>query len=151
MNRLTHKDCPFCKMGRHELDHVPVLEDKDILVVMDLYPAAPGHVLILPKEHIETIYQLPAELGTRIMTTAIWVAKVIKEKLSPDGLNLVQSNEIAAGQAIPHFHLHIVPRYKGDPVILQFGHGNKPERVTELERIASVLKAELRLERKGIA
>ena len=89
-------------MGRHELDHVAVLEDKDILVVMDLYPATPGHVLVLPKQHIETTYEIPADLGARIMTTAILVAKAIKEDLSPNGLNLVQSNEAAAGQTVPH-------------------------------------------------
>jgi histidine triad (HIT) family protein len=138
-------------MGRHELDHVAVREDNDILVLMDLYPATSGHVLVLPKRHIETLYEMPADLGARLMTTAITVAKAIKEKLSPDGLNLIQSNEVAAGQTVPHFHLHIVPRYKGDPVILQFGHGNTPERVTELERIAFLVKSGLRRERKGVA
>ena len=92
---------------------------------------------------------MPPDLGARIMTTAIRVAKAIKEKLSPNGLNLVQSNEAAAGQAVPHFHLHIVPRYKGDPVRLRFGHGTIPERVAELERIASLVKSGLRPERKG--
>jgi histidine triad (HIT) family protein len=148
---LTHEDCPFCKMGRHELDHVAVLEDKEVLAIMDLYPATPGHVLVFPKQHIATLYQMPPDLGARIMTTTIAVAKAIKEKLSPDGLNLIQSDEVAAGQTVSHFHLHIVPRYRGDPVILQFGHGNTPERVTELARIASLLKSKLRLEGKGAA
>jgi histidine triad (HIT) family protein len=151
MNRVTNENCPFCRMGRHELDHVAVLEDKDILVVMDLYPATPGHVLVLPKQHIETLYEMPADIGAHIMTTAIQVAKALREKLSFDGLNLIQSNEVAAGQTVPHFHLHIVPRYKGDPVILQFGHGSTPERVAELERIASMVKSGLKLESKTIA
>jgi histidine triad (HIT) family protein len=151
MAPLTREDCPFCKMARNELDHVAVLEDKDILVVMDLYPATPGHVLVLPKQHIETVYEMPAGLGAHLMTTTITVAKAIKEKLSPDGLNLIQSNEAGAGQTIFHFHLHIVPRYKGDPVILKFGHGDTSERVTELERIASLVKSELRPERRGVA
>jgi len=124
-------------------NHVVVLEDKDILVIMDLYPATPGHLLILPKKHIETIYEMPSELGARIMNTAMLMAKAIKEKLSPEGLNLIQSNEAAAGQTIPHFHLHIVPRYKGDPVLLQFGHGNVPEKINELESVASLLKSVL--------
>jgi histidine triad (HIT) family protein len=148
MDRLTNEDCPFCKMARHELDHVAVLEDREVLAVMDLYPATCGHVLVLPKKHIETLYEIPADLGARLMVTAITVAKAIKEKLSPVGLNLIQSNEATAGQTVPHFHLHIVPRYKGDPVILQFGHGNAPEKVTELERIASLVKSGLRKESK---
>jgi histidine triad (HIT) family protein len=150
MNRPTEKDCPFCKMGKHELDYVAVLEDKDILVVMDLYPATPGHVLVLPKRHIETLYEMPPDLGGHVMTTAIVVAKAIKERLSPDGLNLIQSNEVAAGQTVPHFHLHIVPRYQGDPILVQFGHGDIPDRVAELERIASLVKSGVTLERKGV-
>jgi histidine triad (HIT) family protein len=150
MKRPAREDCPFCRMGRHELDHVPVLEDKDILALMDLYPATPGHVLVLPKQHIETLYEMPADIGAHIMTAAIQIGKALREILSPDGLNLIQSNEVAAGQTVSHFHLHIVPRYKGDPVILQFGHGSMPERVSDLERIASLLKPGLRLERKGI-
>src|SRR4030042_899338 len=118
---------------------VVVLEDMDILVIMDLYPATPGHLLIIPKKHIETIYEIPDELGARIMNTAILMAKAIKERLSPDGLNLIQSNQEAAGQTIPHFHINIVPRYKNDPVLLQFGHGNGPEKINELERLASLL------------
>lgn len=140
-NIRAKKDCPFCRMSKDTSHHVVVFEDKDILVVMDLYPATPGHLLILPKTHIETIYEMPADLAARIMTTAVLMAKAIKEKLSPDGLNLIQSNEAAAGQTIPHFHLHIVPRYKHDSVFLQFGHGKVPEDVDELERIASLLKA----------
>jgi histidine triad (HIT) family protein len=148
MNRLTNEDCSFCKMARHELEHVAVLEDREVLAIMDLYPATSGHGLVLPKKHIETLYEIPADLGARLMTTAIMVAKAIKEKLYPDGLNLIQSNEAAAGQTVPHFHLHIVPRYKGDPLRLQFGHGNTPEKVTELERVASLLKSGLSPQRK---
>ena len=141
---LTDKDCPFCKMVRHELNHVVVHEDEDILVIMDLYPATPGHMLVLPKQHIETIYAMPANLGARIITTAIALAKSIKQKLSPDGLNLIQSNEVAAGQTVSHFHLHIVPRYRDDSVLLCFGHEDIPENVTELEQIASLVRSQLK-------
>ena len=137
------KNCPFCRMVRHKLNAVVVHEGDKILAVMDLYPATPGHVLVLPKEHIENIYVMPAELGARIMATAIAVAKAIKQKFSPDGLNLIQSNELAAGQTIPHFHLHIVPRYNGDPVSLRFGHGNVPARINDLEKVASLIGSKM--------
>jgi histidine triad (HIT) family protein len=143
MHRLNNRDCPFCRIGRHELDHVSVIEQKDVLAIMDLYPATPGHVLVLPKQHITTLYDMPPDLGAHIMAIAITVAKAVKEQLSPDGMNLIQANDIAAGQTVSHFHLHVIPRYKGDPVILQFGHGNIPERVTELERIAFLVKSAL--------
>ena len=143
MNKLAEKDCPFCKMVRHELSHVLVQEDKDILASMDLYPATTGHMLVLPKQHIETIYDMPAALGVRIMTTAIALAKAIKLRWSPDGLNLIQSNEVVGGQTVPHFHLHIVPRYRNDSIILRFGHGNVPEKIADLEQTASSLRSVL--------
>jgi histidine triad (HIT) family protein len=137
------KGCPFCKMARHELPAVVIQEDNDILVIMDLYPATLGHILVLPKQHIENIYQMSPELGAHIMAAAITVAQAIKQKLSPDGLNLIQSNETVAGQTISHFHLHVVPRYSGDSVLLKFGHGSAPAKVDELERVAFLVKSAL--------
>jgi histidine triad (HIT) family protein len=143
MNQTTEKDCPFCKMSEHRMDHVTVLEDKEILTIMDLYPATSGHVLVLPKQHIENIYEMPPDLGAHIMTTVIRVTKTIREKLSPAGINLIQANGAAAGQTVSHFHLHIVPRYENDPVALRFGHGTVPRSVAELERIALLLRSGL--------
>jgi len=137
------KGCPFCKMVRHELPSVVIQEDKDILVIMDLYPATLGHILVLPKQHVEDIYQMSADLGAHIMAAAITVAKAVKQQLSPVGLNLIQSNETAAGQTVPHFHLHIVPRYKDDHVLLRFGHGNVPAKTEELERTALMIRSGL--------
>ena len=137
------ESCPFCKMAKHKLRAVVVYEDNDILAIMDLYPATPGHILVLPKQHIENIYDMPSDLGAHLMVVAIAVAKAVKQKLSPNGLNLIQSNELAAGQTIPHFHLHIVPRYQSDLVILKFGHGNVPAKPEELERTASLIRSEL--------
>jgi histidine triad (HIT) family protein len=140
----TAKDCPFCKITEDRSDSVVVFEDDDILAIMDKYPATPGHMLVLPKKHIETIYEMPAGLGAHIMSTAVLMAKMIKEKLAPDGLNLIQSSERAAGQTIPHFHLHIVPRYNHDKVRLRFGHEHIPAAINELERIASLLKSSIK-------
>ena len=88
---------------------------------------------------------MTTDLGSRIMDTAIAVSKAIKQKLSPDGLNLIQSNELAAGQTIPHFHLHIVPRYNGDPVSLRFGHDSVPAKINDLEKEASLINSALAL------
>jgi histidine triad (HIT) family protein len=140
------RSCPFCKMVKHELNAVIVYEDNDILTIMDLYPATPGHILLLPRRHIEDIYSLREDLASRIMVAATKIAKAIKQQLSPDGLNLIQSNELAAGQTIPHFHLHIVPRYNGDPVSLRFGHGNVPAKINDLEKIASLISLALIIE-----
>ena len=135
------KNCPFCNLAKHELPAIVVYEDDDLLAIMDLYPATPGHVLVLPKQHIEDIYSLQEDLASRIMVTATKIARAIKQQLSPDGLNLIQSNELAAGQTIPHFHLHVVPRYKGDTVMLRFGHGDIPANTEELEHVATRIRS----------
>ena len=130
-------------MVSREIPAVIVREDDRLLAIMDLFPATRGHILVVPKQHIENIYLMPLGLGAHIMATAIAVAKTVKQQLSPAGLNLIQSNEAKAGQTIPHFHLHIVPRYYGDPVVLRFGHGNVPEDINRLEEIASLLRSAL--------
>jgi histidine triad (HIT) family protein len=140
---LDPLNCPFCKISKHELPAVTIIEDDAIITIMDLYPATPGHILIIPKQHIENIYMMPPDVGSHIMKTAIVVAKAIEQKLRPDGLNLIQANGTAAGQTIPHFHLHLVPRYKDDPVYLEFGHGILPADKVELEDIASKLRSGL--------
>ena len=143
MNLFAEKDCPFCRMVRGELQPIMVYGDQDVLAIMDLYPATQGHILVLPKRHIENIYSLPPDLGGHIMKVTINIAQAVKRQLSPQGLNLIQSNELAAGQTIPHFHLHIVPRYQNDAVILKFGHGNTPGQAGDLELMASKLRSGL--------
>ena len=143
MDKSAKIDCPFCRIAAHERHAVIVQEDNDLLVIMGLFPATPGHILVLPKKHVENIYQMPTDLGAHIMSTAIAVAKAIKQRLSPNGLSLIQANELEAGQTIPHFHLHIVPRYKGDPIVLRFGHSNVPVNTEELEQIAHLVRASL--------
>jgi histidine triad (HIT) family protein len=137
------KNCPFCKMVRGELHMVKVYEDEEVLSIMDLYPATAGHILVLPKQHIENIYTMPDGLGTHIMKVAIKTAKAVKRRLSPDGLNLIQANEPVAGQTIAHFHLHIVPRYNRDTVSLNFGHGNTPANISDLEKVAYLINSAL--------
>ena len=139
----NEKDCPFCRITSGSSNPVKVYEDEDVLAIMDLYPATPWHILVLPKKHVENIYSMPYDLGSHIMRAAIKISQAVKRQLSPDGLNLIQSNELAAGQTVPRFHLHVVPRYKTDAVILKFGHGNMPNPQKELELVAKKVRSAL--------
>lgn len=143
METNASDSCPFCLIARHELPAEVIREDDEVMALLDLYPATTGHVLVIPKRHIENIYGLPADLGAKLMTAALGIAGAIKRQLSPDGLNLVQSNGSAGGQTIPHLHLHIVPRYHNDGVRLQFGHGVEPAPEADLRRIASLIRSAL--------
>ena len=82
-------------------------------VILDLGPASPGHMLILPKEHYANLYELPEEIAAEAMKLAKKLAIAAKAALNADGVNVVQNNEEAAGQTVMHYHLHVVPRFFG--------------------------------------
>jgi histidine triad (HIT) family protein len=129
-------DCTLCAIAQHRIRAAVVHEDADVIAIMDLFPASKGHVLVLPKEHIEDLYSLPDDMGGRILETAIHISKAIRATLKPKGLNLIQANGAAAGQTIQHFHLHIVPRYENDGVTLNFGHGAIAAGIEDLKVVA---------------
>lgn len=103
--------CVFCS----EIEKERVLfESEDWIAFYDLFPVSKGHTLIIPKKHYETYFDVPMEmresLGYRINT----VKHILDEKYHPDGYNIGFNCGEAAGQSVMHFHLHIIPRYKGD-------------------------------------
>ena len=140
MNSFTQKDCPLCQIVNRRLPAVIISENDNVMAVLDLYPATPGHVLVLPRQHIENICTMPPKIGSQIMTMAITVVRGIQQQLKPAGLNLIQANGATAGQTINHFHLHLVPRYENDNVSLKFGHGSTPTKINQLEQIAAKIK-----------
>ena len=85
-------------------------------VIFDANPAAKGHVLILPKEHFDDIYGMDDETAAHVFKVALKISKAYRKALDFDGLNIVQNNGEAAGQTVFHFHMHIIPRIKGDTV-----------------------------------
>lgn len=111
---MKRDDCIFCRIANGEIPSKTLYEDEDFRVILDLGPATKGHALILPKEHAANLYDLPEETAAAAMRLAKRMAAVLRDKLHCDGLNLVQNNGEAAGQTVPHFHLHLIPRYQND-------------------------------------
>ena len=107
-------DCIFCKIANGEIPSNTIYEDDSFRVILDNGPATKGHALVLPKEHYADLYEIPEDVVAGAVKVAKKVAGTMKEKLSCDGLNLVQNNGEAAGQTVMHFHLHIIPRYEND-------------------------------------
>ena len=105
-------ECLFCRIVAGEEPAERVDEDDVTLSFMDAFPASNGHVLVIPKTHVESIYDLDERDGDAVWRTTIRIARAIRSALEPDGLSLRQSNGRAAGQVIPHFHMHLVPRYE---------------------------------------
>ena len=108
------ENCIFCKIAAGEIPSNTIYEDDSFRVILDLGPATKGHALVLPKNHYADLFEIPEDVLAEAAKVAKKVAGTMKEKLSCDGLNLVQNNGEAAGQTVMHFHLHIIPRYAND-------------------------------------
>ena len=104
------ENCIFCKIAAGEIPSNTIYEDDSFRVILDLGPATKGHALVLPKNHYADLFEIPEDVLADAAKVAKKVAGTMKEKLSCDGLNLVQNNGEAAGQTVMHFHLHIIPR-----------------------------------------
>lgn len=108
-------DCIFCKIVRGEIPSYQIFEDTDFLVFLDAFPSHKGHTLIIPKEHYADIFEMPSELADRIMGIGKKIAHAMKQSINADGYNFVQNNGEISGQAVMHYHLHIIPRYDNEP------------------------------------
>jgi histidine triad (HIT) family protein len=128
----TVDDCVFCAIIRGGREATVVYEDDRALSFADIFPLQRGHLLVIPKRHVETIYGLDEELAGHLFRITTKLAKVLKDVLKPDGLNIHQSNERAAGQDILHLHLHIIPRFENQSLIMT---ARKRAERDELERI----------------
>lgn len=130
---MKKDDCIFCKIANGEIPSKTLYEDEAFRVILDLAPATKGHALILPKDHAANLYELSEEAASNIMKVAKKMAVLMTEKLTCDGLNLIQNNGEVAGQTVHHFHMHIIPRYCDDEQ--KIGWVPKNPSVDELEAI----------------
>ena len=126
---MRDKDCLFCKIAAGEIPSATLYEDEDFRVILDLGPASKGHALILPKEHFRNLYDIDEEVAAKAMVLAKKMAVKMKDALGCDGFNIVQNNEETAGQTVFHFHMHMIPRYKGDNVGLGWHTGELTDEV----------------------
>ena len=117
-------DCIFCKLANGVFETNKIYEDNDFTVILDAGPATKGHALIIPKEHYANIYELPEDIAGRALVLAKKLAAHMTDKLHCDGFNIVQNNGEAAGQTVFHFHIHLIPRFKGDGAMIQWKPGN---------------------------
>ena len=107
-------DCVFCKIRDGHIPAMKIDEDEHTLTFMDINPLSPGHCLVVTKRHTPNIFDAPVEDLQAVVATAKRIALAIQEGLKPDGLNILQANGAAAFQSVPHFHLHLVPRWAND-------------------------------------
>jgi len=107
-------DCVFCKIRDGQIPSVKIYDDERTFAIMDISPLNEGHLLVIPKAHAATIYEIANDdLGQAAVVTKR-IALAMQQSLRPDGLNILQANGAAAFQSVPHLHLHLIPRWNGD-------------------------------------
>lgn len=109
-------DCVFCKILNKEIK-AEILEEEDNFIVMnDANPVAEGHCLIIPKKHYETIFDMPNTLGAELVALAKKHGLRLINEGKAEGIKFVSNNYPPAGQAVPHFHLHVIPHKEGGKI-----------------------------------
>ena len=117
---VRDNDCVFCRIISGELDSAAVYEDESTLAFMNLRQSNEGHVLVVPRNHIEQIYDLD-ELTASALANAVYkVARAVRRVYKPKGLSIWQSNGPAAFQEVPHVHWHVLPRYTDDGLLVVY-------------------------------
>ena len=111
-------DCIFCKIVAGELPAAVVGSDERVLAFLDINPATRGHTLVIPRAHVEDIHEIDSEDLAAATALAQRIAGRVRERLGADGVNLLHSSGSAAWQTVFHFHIHVIPRYLGDPLRL---------------------------------
>jgi histidine triad (HIT) family protein len=107
-------DCVFCRVVAGSLPAHLVYDDDECVAFLDHRPAARGHTLVVPRAHVDGLWDAAPETAAAVMRTAADVAALLRERLQPDGLTLRQNTGKASGQDVFHLHLHLVPRWYGD-------------------------------------
>ncbi len=133
------ENCIFCKIIAGEIPSATVYEDEDFKAILDVNPAARGHVIILPKKHADNIFELEEKDAAKVFPVAKKIATALMKTYDCDGINVLQNNGEAAGQTEFHLHVHVVPRSKGDTVNIKW----QPGEVEDPEAVVAEIKKNL--------
>jgi diadenosine tetraphosphate (Ap4A) HIT family hydrolase len=104
--------CPFCELATDR-----ILRESDVAAaILDSYPVTEGHVLVVPKRHVESLFELPPNEQSAVWSFVAQVREVLTSKFRPDGFNIGLNDGEAAGQTVMHCHIHVIPRRNGDVI-----------------------------------
>ena len=138
-------NCTFCELLQGSAEVSICHEDSDAIAFMDIQPVNNGHVLVVPREHHESLLDVPEELGAHLFKVTMRIANAIRHVTGCEDMNIVVNSGAAAGQDEPHYHVHIIPRRAGDgfDIPLPFNGSQMPDR-TILDAYAVQIIAALR-------
>lgn len=119
--------CWACRLMRGEIQGGVVVAMADVVVAINPFPLVDGHVLVMPRQHVPNIFDMPAGLAGPVLAMAARVARAQQVAFQAEGVTLRQNNGAASDQHLMHFHLHVIPRYTGDTEAF----GREPEQISE--------------------
>ena len=134
-------DCLFCRLIRGEIPSAVVYENEQVYAFLDINPVSRGHVLIVPRGHAETLFDMRPGADAALLDAMRKVGRAVMLATGAEGLNVVQNNYKAAGQEVPHVHWHLIPRHAGDGY-LPWPHGNYAD-TEEMCAVAAAIKSAL--------
>jgi histidine triad (HIT) family protein len=138
----TEQDCIFCAIASGEGKAEIVDSDDRTVAFMDINPATRGHSLVIPRAHSESLFEVSDDDMLATMAAARRLAERMRATIQPDGINILNAAGRAAWQSVFHFHLHVIPRYRDDPLRLPWIPG--PAEAGELARVAAEIRGEAR-------
>ena len=128
--------CIFCKIINHDIPSKVVYEDDEVLAILDISQITRGHTLVMPKEHMDDVLSCPPVLLSKLMCVAQKISKELIEKLDAKGINILTNAKEIAGQTVPHFHIHVIPRYnEHDGCKITFISSQDPQLDTTLKAL----------------
>ncbi|HOW03007.1 MAG TPA: HIT family protein [Caldisericia bacterium] len=135
-------NCKFCNIAAKEVESYIVFEDEVSLAFLDIRPLFPGHTLLIPKIHYETLSDLPVDLIAPLFKNVKLLDVAVKQALKTDGTFIAINNKVS--QSIPHLHVHIVPRRKGDGLTGFFWPRNSYKDKEEILKTQQIIKEALK-------
>ncbi len=134
-------DCIFCKIAAGGIPSTKLLETEEALAFMDIGPLAPGHVLLIPKEHYETLDVMPAEQAAAMLSHLPSLVRAVQAATGCEGINVLQNNGAIAGQLVPHVHFHVIPRDPGGTFTFNWPAGAYED--GQMDTLADAIRKEL--------
>lgn len=136
--------CIFCQIASKQLPTNVVYEDDYVIAFLDIRPSNPGHTLVVPKKHYETLIDVPEEEAAHLIKAVKHVAEGMVAAMNAEGFNILQNNREAGYQLIPHMHFHVVPRFKNDGLQLGNIRQGSYKDEQEMKDVAARIKSNVR-------
>ena len=133
-------DCIFCRIIAGDLPGHIVDEDDASVTFMDAFPAAPGHTLVVTRQHYADLLQAPPTAIAAVAAKTVSVARAVKSVMQAEGIGVFQLNGAAAGQTVFHYHVHIIPRNRGEELKIHSREAGEPR---ALKQLAASLKQKI--------